>query len=77
VATGINLEVADLHAILVIFAEQDAAGYIFKCGSAIFIFIYELFNVAPAMWFILGNVVFALAHSAIIAAIRNWCLIGL
>ena len=56
-AAGINLEVADLHAILVIFTEQDAAGYIFKCGIAIFIFIDEFFNVTPAMRFILGNVV--------------------
>ena len=36
-AAGIYLEVADFHAILVIFTEQDAASYIFKCAVAIFI----------------------------------------
>ena len=77
VATGIYFEVADFHAVEVIFAEQDAASYIFKSGIAIFIFIYEFFDITPAMRRILDDVESIVAHAVIIAVLGTWCLIGI
>ena len=62
VATSIDFEVTNLHAIAGSFSEESPPGDIFECGRAIFVFVDQFLDIAPTVWLVLDHVEFVVAH---------------